>query len=250
MHRGGALIALGLLLTGCGSQPHPAPPLPVAVTLHLEAPSAAFRLQGLSHRWVPADIYQYEVTLRSYDENGNPGPNPPVTVVLPQKGTVRSTARFTALRQGLRYQAEVLAWGNVGGTAPEVVLNGQAATRPEFDLTARQDVGDTHAWSGRVTLDSVPFSGSLRLEPQNVPAGADAFRVTLRNDETDAVLYAANYGTSETMTLINLRLGVPYRASVEAIEAGVVLATTATDRYMFDPAGQDLEQDHVSRPSF
>lgn len=251
----GALITLGLLLAGCGYQPHPVLPLPaaarpVALELRLGAPESRYSTQAVSHRWVASDIYQYEVTLRAYDGAGDPGPNAAVTVVLPQIGTPLSTAQFTNLRQGLRYEAEVVAKGNVGGTAADLVLNSQSPTQAVFDLTASQDVETSYTWSGGVTLDSALFSGSLRLEPQNLPVGTDELRVTLKNDDTGVTIYAANYAPTETMTLLNLHLGVPYRAWIEAISGGTVLSTTTSARYAFDPLGQDLEQDHVSRPSF
>jgi hypothetical protein len=131
-----------------------------AITINLLDPAeGGFRTQATVHRWTDADIFQYEVTLKVGDGTTFTDLPTPLQVVVPRKESPKTRAVFTNLKQGKAYQVAVIAKGNVGGTAPDVVLNAVPATAT-FDFTATQDVEDTVSADLRVVFDAVAFNGS------------------------------------------------------------------------------------------
>lgn len=131
-----------------------------AISITLVPPQeAGYQSQATVHRWVDADIFQYEVTLKVKNGGSFVDFATPLTVVVPRKGTPKTKAVFTHLKQGAIYQASVVAKGNVGGSAASTVLNSTAATAV-FDFSAAQDVEDTLSASMRVTFDAVAFNGN------------------------------------------------------------------------------------------
>lgn len=239
------LLALGL--SGCGAfASHP--PLPgvvskagrgLALTIR-----PAYQLQAVTHRWVADDIHQYDVVLRAWNGESFVDLAPAAAVVLPQKGSgARQRAVFTNLKQGVRYQATVLAKGNAGGGAPERVLNAQAPSRLTFDFASPQDVEATLVREVSVTLDATPFSGTFTLAPATPPAGTDGYEARLEDAESGATLFVGTYGASQTMALRNLRTGIHYRVRLGALADGARLQEATSAVLSFDPSGQDLEQD-------
>lgn len=118
-----------------------------------------FLTQDLIHRWVNADIYQYEVTLKYYSGSSYINFVPALTVVVPRKVSPKTKAYFTNLKQGRRYQAYLTAKGDNGGTAATTVLNTTPATTL-FDFSATNDVQDTLTANMQITFDNAPFDGS------------------------------------------------------------------------------------------
>jgi len=177
MLRGGLGVALALSLVGCaGSAPGVQPDLGAstpnavvansgqagnrAIAVNLVPPAdGGFATQAVVHRWVDADIYQYEVTLKVGDGNTFSDLPTPVTVVVPRKQDPKTRAVFTNLRQGSIYQVSVVAKGNAGGSGPAQVLTSVPATA-RFDFSATQDVEDTVSADLRVVFDAVAFNGS------------------------------------------------------------------------------------------
>lgn len=154
-----------LMVAGCGRSPALLTPNSDTVVADLGnsgGPSIAVKLaavegnytsQALVHRWVEADIYQYEATLKL-------GGQSLTTVVVPRKGTPKTTALFTNLRQGQLYEVAVVAKGNVGGTQADTVLNQRTQTVARFDFTAPQDTENSAHSDVQVSLDPVAFNGS------------------------------------------------------------------------------------------
>lgn len=183
MIRGWGLV-LAIALAGCAAPPAPSPGrLPAdavfansgqqgnrAITVNLLTPQeGSFKAQAKVHRWVDADIFQYEVTLKIKSGETFADLPSPLTVVVPRKGTPKSKAVFTNLRQGRIYQVSVIAKGNVGGTAPEAPLNANPATAL-FDFSATQDVEDQQSADLRVVFDAVEFNGggtTILLPPED-----------------------------------------------------------------------------------
>jgi len=132
-----------------------------------QATFSGFRSQAVVHAWGPADIYQYEVTLRTLDTTSGHYEDfdPPLTAIVPMKGQDNpyNRAVFTHLRQGFRYRAEIVAKGNVGGTAAEQVLNSVTGTAVDYDFSAAQDVEDTLYQRVKVILDPAAFQGTANL---------------------------------------------------------------------------------------
>ena len=145
----------------------------VSVTVQLSAPTdGEFDTQAIVHRWVVADVFQYDVTLKVWDAKINAyvdftdgfGRPQPLTVVALQKGASKQDkAVFKGLSQGKKYRAFVVAKGNKGGTAPETVLNAKTSTTADFDFTAKQDVEDTLTEKAKIEFDSVAFSGNANV---------------------------------------------------------------------------------------
>ncbi len=175
MLRGWGLV-LALSVAGCAASApgiapeHAASPTTVvansglsgnrAIAVTLQPPrDGGFATQATVHRWVDADIYQYEVTLKVGDGTTFTDLPTPLTVVVPRKDSPKTRAVFTNLRQGQIYQVSVTAKGNVGGTAADMALNSVPATA-RFDFSAAQDVEDTLSADLRVAFDAVEFNGS------------------------------------------------------------------------------------------
>lgn len=241
-----------LLSAGCGEAPHAvSAPRGVDLALRISAPAPSYAIQAIAHRWQASDVFQYEVTLEQWDGSRFVDLASPVVVVLPQKGIVKQDARFTNLRQGVRYQAIVRAMGNPGGTAPDVHLNAMTPCTAVFDLTAGQDVDDALVRSLQVLLDPVAFSGELTVSAKRVPGQASTLQVDLLDADTGTVRYTSTYPKNKVMTLSNLRTGIRYVVRLTAIRSnGNVVATAQSDEVLFDPAGQDLEQSRTVNVSF
>jgi hypothetical protein len=240
------LAGSGVILAaaGCGRAPvAPPPDASAQVVVEIRAPLAA---QAVSRRWQVADIYQYEVSLRRWEGTGFTDLSPPLRLVLPQKDAPRHEARFLNLRHGARYRVDVVAKGNAGGTAPERVLNSETPSGVEFDLTGAQDVSDQRRASVTVRLDPVPFAGTLVLRPLNVPAFVQRFDVALQEAASGVTRYAATFAPDQTMTLTNLKAGIPYTVLLEAYRGnGRLYRSIESDVVLFDPSQTELEQDRV-----
>ncbi len=242
----------GLALTACA--PSPAVPIAPAVAdlvVALSPPRPPLKTMALSRRWGDADVFQFEVSLRRWDGDRFMDLAPALTVVLPRKDASEHEARFTNLRAGMRYRAEVVAKGNVGGTAPDMILNAQEPSGVDFDLTGAQDVENVHYRSLSVRLDSVPFSGTLELLPQNVPTLVHRFSVDLRDAVSGESRFAGSFAKTQTLTLSNLRAGISYRVLLTALRAnGKPYRSVESEVVHFDPAAPELEQDRSLAISF
>jgi hypothetical protein len=121
--------------------------------------AASFAAQAIIHRWVEADIFQYDATLKYNADGQFRDFAQPVVVVVPRKGAAPKTkASFSNLKAGSIYKVVVQARGNVGGTAPDLILT-TAAASAVFDFSAIQDVQDTREAKLTVVFDAVPFNG-------------------------------------------------------------------------------------------
>lgn len=131
-----------------------------AISVNLLPPAdGGFSTQATVHRWVDADIFQYEVTLKVGDGATFSDFPTPLVVVVPRKGVPKTRAVFTNLKHGKVYQVSVVAKGNAGGAAPDTALNATPATAL-FDFSGAQDVEDTANADLRVVFDAVDFNGS------------------------------------------------------------------------------------------
>ena len=202
-----------------------------------------FETQAISRRWKGSDIYQYEVSLRRWDGARFAELEPPLTVILPQQGKRKHQARFDNLRHGQRYRVEVVAKGNPGGTAPKTILNSEVPCWAEFDLRGLQDVESVRTQSLSVSLDPVPFSGTLALDPRNVPGPVRRFAVTLRDAASGATRASGAFTRNQKMTFSNLRTGTSYQVALTAYRAnGQVYRSLTSEVVRFDPAAGELEQ--------
>ena len=127
------------------------------VTLHL---GVGRQTQGIVHTWSEMDVYQYEVSLKVKSGSTFVDLTSPLSVVVPHKVGPKSKAVFTNLKRGQVYQATVIAKGNVGGTAPSMLLSPVPVTIL-FDFSASQDVEATLNADIQIPLGPpVPFNGS------------------------------------------------------------------------------------------
>ena len=121
-----------------------------------------FGLLALRHRWVQQDIFQYEATIKVFNGIEFLDANPPIMVVIPQKGPEPKTnAVFTNLMLNQLYQVEVVAKGDHGGTAATTTLNADHVFKPTFEFAGDQDVQDTLSIGVPIFLDAVKFSGTV-----------------------------------------------------------------------------------------
>lgn len=241
------LVGMGTgIVVACGTLPSKLPAVSLLsreLVVTVSAPPPAVETVAVSRRWQASDIYQYEVSLRRWDGAGFAELVPPVGVVLPQKGERRHEARFANLRQGARYQVDVQAKGNVGGTAPDVLLNSEVPARVLFDLSGAQDVESVRRENVSVRLDPVPFSGALTLAFRNLPSFVQRLTVDLLDASSGETRYSDSFGPRQTMTLTNLKVGVDYRVRVTGYRAnGRLYNTVESEVVRFDPAADTLEQ--------
>lgn len=146
----------------------------VAVSLTLLAPKA-FALQATGtnpvHRWVPADMTKYVVSLQRRTAAAvgqTPATfadvvvnNAPLQLNVPVGPNGTGQANFGALRQGEYYRAKVAAMGKVNGLGNEMQMNAQAtADFVDFDFTAANDVASKVDRTLTVKFDDAPFSGT------------------------------------------------------------------------------------------
>ena len=227
------------------------PPFFQGLVVTVSAPPPGVETKTVSRRWQASDIYQYEVSLRRWDGEGFVELEPPLSVVLPQKGEQRQEARFTNLRQGQRYQVDVRAMGNVGGTAPELPLNTETPSRVTVDLSGAQDVANERRERVTVTLDPVPFSGSLTLAFKALPGFIKSLTVDLLDASSGETRYSASFEPRQTMTLLNLKVGVDYQMRVAAYRAnGRLYRTVESEIVRFDPEAEPLEQERTLEMAF
>ena len=231
------------LLVACG-QPSATPPFPRGLVVTISAPPPSFETQVVSRRWRASDIFQYEVSLRRWDGAGFVALDPPLQLVLPQKGESKHEARFLNLRAGERYRVDVLAKGNVGGSAPERVLNSETPAAVEFDLRGGPDVEGERRERVSVMLDPVPFSGGVTLQLRNVPGFVQSFTVDLQEAVSGQTRYSGAFTYRQTMRLSNLRAGADYRVLLSAYRTnGRLYKTLQSGILRFDPAAMELEQE-------
>lgn len=177
---GVAILSLSLMGAGCAVQvPAATKSAPVmmagakimdsglkgdrTVSVQLQDPMASgYSAQSIVHKWVKNDIFQYVVTLKIYNAaTGNYDDfSPALSVVVPQKGGNFDRAVFTGLSQGAKYRTCVVAQGNNGGTAADIVLNSHTSAYVDYDFTATQDVEDTLSGAAKIIFDTVAFNGS------------------------------------------------------------------------------------------
>lgn len=120
-----------------------------------------YRVMTVQHHWTANDVYQYTANLKLWNGTAYADFTTPLNIVIPQKGTgAKTKAVFTNLSQGQKYQVQLTAQGNDGGTAATSTLDNNTATTSIFDFTATQDVQDTLAATLTVTFDQVAFSGT------------------------------------------------------------------------------------------
>lgn len=120
-----------------------------------------FGVLAVQHRWIVADIFQYTANLKLWNGSAYVDFATPLNTVIPRKGVDPKTmAVFTNLKQGSKYQVQLTAEGDIGGTAATTTLNANTSTTAVFDFTATQDVEDTLSATMTVVLDQTPFSGT------------------------------------------------------------------------------------------
>jgi hypothetical protein len=195
-----------------------------------------------AHRWVAGDIFEYRAEIQVWNGMQFEPLSPPVVVGIPQKGRRPSWAvAFQNLKAGRKYGVRVLAMGNVGGTAPDWVLNALNPTLLELDFTRSQDIDDSLLGKVAATLDPMPFSGNLIVEPVNTPASATGMSATLYDAESGTRRSEGVSPAGRPIKFSNLRVGVRYRVEVEArTRAGEILGRARTPEIAFDPKAQDL----------
>ncbi len=239
-------MAIATLLVSACASPVAAPSLSANATapaLVIEPQAAArYDLLAVTRRWRPSDVFQYTVRLTRWNGMAFVDLPTPVVVVLPQKGAVRTQARFTNLSQGRRYRATVTAWGNAGGTAPAQVLNAGTPSVAEIDYRGAQDVQDTLLRQVSITLDPVSFSGTAVVNPLNVPPGTQNYDLELSTG-SGAVVYSTSFARMRMMTLSNLKAGVPYTVTLTARRANGTVQAQASAAWSWDPKAPELEQD-------
>lgn len=112
-----AALLLPLVALGCampGAAPLSGAHARVAITV---APST-YQLAGIVHRWEADDVHTFDVTL--YEAYATELIKVGETLEVPAASPV---ANFTNLSTDKPYKVGVLARGNQGGTAAEIVLN-------------------------------------------------------------------------------------------------------------------------------
>jgi hypothetical protein len=122
---------------------------------------SGFKVQTVQHHWTADDIYQYTANLKVWNGTAYVDFATPINVVIPQKGSApKTSAVFTNLKQGTKYQVKLTAQGDDGGTAATATLNANTDTTSVFDFTATQDVEDTLSATMTIVFDQVAFSGT------------------------------------------------------------------------------------------
>lgn len=240
-------LLVTLALSGCMEVPSAwRPPTPgphASAVLDLKVASPPREIQAPVHRWVTSDVHQFKVTLKVWNGSAYVDLAPAnVLIVSPQLHPGKQ-ARYSNLKANQKYRAVVEAFGNVGGTSPTFHLNSQTPAFADFDFTGGPNLEDTLATSVQVTLDPVPFSGVVTLRPVSIPNMTNNFLYELRDTNTNTVKLTGTFMRNQTMTLNNLRMGIPYQVTLTARQGnGSVIATRQSPVILFDPLGQDVEQ--------
>ncbi len=212
------LLATLLSLTGCAPPTwQPAARIALApatetVTLRL-GPSRG--LAAAARSWRTPDVFQFDVALEVHDPLTDTFVAPPVPLVatLPQKPSPTSRASFAGLAAGGRYRASVVARGNAGGTAPDLVLNASRPTTVTFDLA---DPAAPRHHDVSVALDPVTFAAEVALpsratDPAGVPAWVTGFAARLTDPARSATPVAtASWAPDRTAAFTNVRGDVAY----------------------------------------
>jgi hypothetical protein len=246
------LVAIALLAASACARPVSAPaPQGIAGerTIVIEMAPAAPEVLAVTRRWRPSDVVHYTVRLTRWNGTAFVDLPAPLEIVLPQKGPIRTHARFTNLAQGQRYRASVTAWGNAGGTAASMPLNTLSPSLAEFDLSAPQDVANAFWRVMRVTLDPAPFNGTAVITPLNRPSGTLSFDLELAT-QSGEVVFRASYPRQQTMTLSNLKAGLPYTVTLTARRANGLVNAVASAPLSWDANAAELEQDVSVSVSF
>lgn len=229
-------LALGLsvvlLLAACAAAPRALPgtfvvavPARAGGRLTLDfAPAAARALTALARPWRPDDIVQLDIAVALFDPQADAFVAPPLPfdVSLPQKPTPTTRATFDGLDLAGRYRFTVTARGNLGGSAPEQVLN---ATRPavlEVDF-ADPDLLATRSLA--VPLDPVPFAAELRLpgpatRATPFPTWLTGFAARLLDPGRGPTPVAsASWAPAQDRSFVNVRGDLPYRVELDVKSA-------------------------------
>lgn len=111
--------------------------------------------QSSSH-WLIEDVFQYDVIL---SKGGEDLAN---VTVFPKSGQLG--AKFARLQSGFLYEVRVIARGNEGGTAPDIVLNAQNPAVGTFDFTSDCDPSPK-AVDVNVVLDGDGRTGIINIHP-------------------------------------------------------------------------------------
>lgn len=171
-------LVAALVATGCAAAAPFAPLDPLAPTvrdgvarqplgpgagklaIRVAAPYQALA-DAATRRWVAADVFEVRMSLQLKIDATTFAPfNPPIDLVLAQKGAKVTQAVFSGLVGGQAYQVTVEAWGNAGGTAATARLDAQHPTKQVIDFDAN-DAEEVQAISLKPVLDDVPFNGTL-----------------------------------------------------------------------------------------
>ena len=137
------------------------------LTVSLLAPKdGSFRSQAPVHRWTSQDIYQYDLAL-----SGGGLANPLAATLIPSNGHTKAAFTHLKVNTPEPYQLTVVARGNQGGTAPDLILNSQNPATQRFSFAGDNDVEDTQNIQVSIQLDSVPFNGTADVGLQPVDGG-------------------------------------------------------------------------------
>lgn len=127
------------------------------------ASDGTYTSQALVHRWVAADVFEFDVVLTL---NGQP-----VVTVPVRANQGQATAVLTHLKAGVAYSVAVIARGNVGGTAGTQVLNAMTPATGAIQFTGSNDVENSKSVSIMVKLDDVAFDGTATVSINVIDGG-------------------------------------------------------------------------------
>ena len=220
-----------------------------AVTLTL---APARTLQAAARSWTAADVFQFDVDLTLHDpvtDTWGAPPKPFATTLL-QKPAPALRATFRGLSRQGRYRATVVARGNAGGTAPDLVLNQATPAAVEFDLADKAAPRDRAL---AVALDPVTFAAEVALpsrttSPADVPAWVTGLAARLIDPARGATPVAtASWAPLKQASFKDVRGGVAYDLELDVKSA----AGTATMRLPgFTVPRADGQEQAVAAPFF
>jgi DNA-binding beta-propeller fold protein YncE len=232
-------LLLAGLLAACQA---PVPPARLALGAWAPASRArvvvavapARQLQAAARAWRASDVYSHVVTLApvapELPAGGGLDPEPGLPVaspalspeaVLPATRTVELLQRSGEVREaifdevpvGWRYEVQVRARGNVGGTAPDRWLNVRTPARGWLDLTTPG--AETRRLDLTVRLDPEVFSGTLHLPSRGdghagLPAWTTRLEAALHEAGSPDVVASAAWLPGQRARFERLRGGVDY----------------------------------------
>jgi hypothetical protein len=164
--------------------------------------------------------------------------------------TAQTKAVFTHLDRGTKYQVGIVATGNNGGTAGTSTLNAATPTQAIYDFTAAQDVQDTLTSSLTVALDPVPFSGTLTINPTNVPVGTVNYTIAFKDMDSVTTLFSSTYPVNQVETITNVKPGVHYQVTLAANSSCCVIGSASSAINYFDPTLQNIDQAQTAVVAF